>query len=223
MDSKEVAAMIDHTILSPEATKEDIIEKCQEAREYGFASVCVNPTFVRLVNKKLKRSSVKVCTVIGFPLGGSTSEAKAFAARNAVKKGADEIDMVINIGAIKSKAWSIVRDDIKSVVNAVGNKLVKVILETCYLTDGEKKKACQAAKEAGADFVKTSTGFGTAGATVKDIKLIKEVVGDELEVKASGGVRSLEDAKKMIEAGATRIGASSGVKIVLGEKDDGEY
>ncbi|WP_018247999.1 deoxyribose-phosphate aldolase [Orenia marismortui] len=224
MDNKELAAMIDHTILNADAQEKDIKLKCQEALEYEFASVCVNPTFVSVVNKELEGSNVKVCTVIGFPLGESTTETKVFEARNAIKNGADEIDMVINIGAIKSGAWDIVKDDIKSVVHsAKGKAIVKVIIETCYLTDEEKRKACEVSKEAGADFVKTSTGFGTGGATVEDIKLMREVVGDKMGVKASGGVRSKEDAMKMIEAGATRIGASSGIAIVTGGTATSDY
>ncbi|GAB6100086.1 deoxyribose-phosphate aldolase [Halanaerocella petrolearia] len=223
MNTEEVASMIDHTILNADATAEDVIAKCQEAIEYGFASVCVNPGFVRLVNQELKGSEVKVCTVIGFPLGAATTETKVFSTKDAINSGADEIDMVINLGAVKSEAWDIVQDDIVSVVRAASNKIVKVIIETCYLTEEEKKKACEVAKEAGADFVKTSTGFGTAGAKIKDVRLMKDVVGDNLEVKASGGVRSIEDAEEMIEAGATRIGASSGVKIVTGEEVNTDY
>ncbi|WP_408954417.1 deoxyribose-phosphate aldolase [Natroniella sp. ANB-PHB2] len=224
MDVNKIASMIDHTILSAEATKKEVITKCQEAKEHNFASVCINPAFVALINKELEDSPVKVCTVIGFPLGANTAETKAFETNKAIKEGADEIDMVLNIGALKSGEWEIVKEDIKTVVDAAQNKaLVKVIIETCYLTQEEKKKACQVAKEVGADFVKTSTGFGTAGATVEDIKLMREVVGEALGVKASGGVRSLEDAKNMIEAGATRIGASSGVKIVAGEEVAADY
>ncbi|OCL25473.1 deoxyribose-phosphate aldolase [Orenia metallireducens] len=224
MDNKELAAMIDHTILNADALDKDVKLRCQEALEYGFASVCVNPSFVSLVNKELKGSKVKVCTVIGFPLGETTTETKIFETRNAIKNGADEIDMVINIGAIKSGAWDIVKDDIKAVVEAAkGNAIVKVIIETCYLTKEEKVKACQIAKEVGADFVKTSTGFGTAGATVEDIKLMKETVGPDMGVKASGGIRSKDDALKMIEAGATRIGASSGVAIVTGSIGTSDY
>ncbi|MCK8817834.1 deoxyribose-phosphate aldolase [Natroniella sulfidigena] len=224
MEVNEIASIIDHTILSAEATKEEVITKCQEAKEHNFASVCINPAFVSLISKELEGSPVKVCTVIGFPLGANTAETKAFETNKAIKEGADEIDMVINIGALKSGDWEVVQEDIKAVVEAAQDKaLVKVIIETCYLTEEEKKKACQVAKEAGADFVKTSTGFGTGGATVEDIRLMREVVGEELGVKASGGVRSLEDAQNMIEAGATRIGASSGVKIVAGEKVTGDY
>ncbi|MGM0501212.1 MAG: deoxyribose-phosphate aldolase [Bacillota bacterium] len=226
MEPSEVAAVIDHTILNPDIAEKDVEIKCKEALEYGFASVCVNPNFVKLVADRLKGSDVKVCTVIGFPLGERTSEAKAFAVKNALKNGAEEIDMVLNIGALKSKAWDIVKADIKAVVNAAGgDAVVKVILETCYLDEDEIKKACQVVQEAGADFVKTSTGFGTGGAEVEDVKLMRETVGDELGVKASGGIGSMEDALAMIEAGATRIGASSGVQIVEGVsvEDDGDY
>jgi len=224
MDNKELAAMIDHTILNADALDKDVKLRCQEALEYGFASVCVNPSFVSLVSKELEGSKVKVCTVIGFPLGETTTETKIFETRNAIKNGADEIDMVINIGAIKSGAWDIVKDDIRAVVEASkGSALVKVIIETCYLTEEEKVKACQIAKEVGADFVKTSTGFGTAGATVEDIKLMRETVGPDMGVKASGGVRSKDDAIQMIEAGATRIGASSGVAIVTGATGTSDY
>ncbi|MCK8815997.1 deoxyribose-phosphate aldolase [Natroniella sulfidigena] len=215
MDSNQLAAMIDHTILRSEAVSEDIKTKCQEAVEHKFASVCVNPSFVRLASKELADSEVKVCTVVGFPFGDSTSESKAFETRNAIKNGAQEIDMVINLGALKSEAWDVVKDDINIVVREAREKrVVKVIIETCYLTEEEMKKACQIIKEVGADFVKTSTGFGTAGAKVEDIKLIKEVVGDEVGIKASGGIKTEADAVKMIEAGATRIGTSFGVEIV---------
>ncbi|SJZ51678.1 deoxyribose-phosphate aldolase [Selenihalanaerobacter shriftii] len=221
--NQEISNMIDHTILNADAIEEDIKTKCQEAKEYNFASVCVNPSFVKLASEELKGSSVKVCTVIGFPLGMNTTKVKAFEVKNAIKNGAQELDMVINLGAVKSEVWNIVKDDIKEVVAVSSDNIVKVIIETCYLNDEEKRKACQVVKEAGADFVKTSTGFGTGGATIDDVKLMKEVVGDELEVKASGGIRSLEDAKQMIEAGATRIGASSGVKIIAGKETTGNY
>ncbi len=224
MEEKELAAMIDHTILSKGATKADIKAKCSEAKEHKFASVCVNPYYVSLVNKELKGSSVKTCTVVGFPLGSITTETKVFATRNAIKRGAEEIDMVANIGAIKSNAWEIVKEDIKAVVREAGDKaIVKVIIETSALDDKEKKKVCQLAKEAGADFVKTSTGFGEYGAKVEDVELMREVVGQEMGVKASGGIGSQEDAQAMIAAGATRIGASSGVAIVSGEKTDSDY
>jgi len=223
MEASEVAVLIDHTILGPDIVEKDVEIKCKEALEYNFASVCVNPDFVKLAAKKLKRSKVKVCTVIGFPLGSSTSETKAFATKNAIKNGAQEIDMVLNMGALKSGAWDIVEADIKSVVKAAENvDVVKVILETCYLDKKEIKQACQAVKSAGADYVKTSTGFGTGGAKVEDIKVMKEVVGEELGIKASGGIKSIEDVEKMVEAGATRIGASSGVEIVEGASVEDE-
>lgn len=211
---KEILGMIDHTILKPEATKEMVKSLCEEAMEYGFAAVCVNPYYVKLCKDILKGSDVKIATVIGFPLGANTSEVKAFETKNAIDNGCDEVDMVINMGALKDKDYSTVREDIKAVVDAAKNKaVVKVIIETSLLNHEEKIKACELSKEAGADFVKTSTGFSTGGATVEDVKLMKEIVGDKLEVKASGGIRDLETAKKMIEAGATRLGASSGVKI----------
>lgn len=211
---KEVLSLIDHTILKAEATKEMVKSLCEEALEYEFAAVCVNPFYVKYCKELLKDSNIKVATVIGFPLGANTSEVKAFEASNAIDNGADEIDMVINIGALKSKDYSIVKEDIKGVVEAAKDRaLVKVIIETSLLNNEEKIKACELAMEAAADFVKTSTGFSTAGATVEDIKLMKNVVGDKLKIKASGGIRDLETANKMIKAGANRLGASSGVKI----------
>lgn len=211
---KEVLSLIDHTILKAEATKEMVKSLCEEALEYEFAAVCVNPFYVKYCKELLKDSNIKVATVIGFPLGANTSEVKAFEASNAIDNGADEIDMVINIGALKSKDYSIVKEDIKAVVEAAKDRaLVKVIIETSLLNNEEKIKACELAMEAAADFVKTSTGFSTAGATVEDIKLMKNVVGDKLKIKASGGIRDLETANKMIKAGANRLGASSGVKI----------
>lgn len=216
-----VGRMIDHTLLKPEATEEEIKELCQEAATYCFASVCINPTWVELCAKLLRRSGVKVCTVIGFPLGATTSETKAYETRDTIGKGASEVDMVINVGALKSGEYRKVREDIQSVVRASRpNVLVKVILETCLLTDDEKVKACELSKEAGADFVKTSTGFSTGGATVDDISLMRKTVGAEMGVKASGGVRDFETAQEMVKAGATRIGASASIKIVRG-KDDG--
>ncbi|MCK4025888.1 deoxyribose-phosphate aldolase [Streptococcus iners] len=214
---------IDHTILKPETTKEQVAQILAEAKEYDFASVCVNPTWVAYAAQELKDSDVKVCTVIGFPLGANTPALKAFETQNAIENGADEIDMVINIGALKSKNDELVLEDIKAVVEASGEKLVKVIIETCLLTEEEKVKACQLSKEAGADFVKTSTGFSTGGATVEDVALMRKTVGPDMGVKASGGARSYEDAIAFIEAGATRIGASSGVAIMKGEKADGDY
>ncbi|AGB41510.1 deoxyribose-phosphate aldolase [Halobacteroides halobius DSM 5150] len=223
MEAKEIAGTIDHTILSADATVEDIKEKCQEAIKYQFASVCINPNYVVLAAEELKGSSVKVCTVIGFPLGNTLSEVKAYEAKQAVENGAQEVDMVINLGALKSGAWDLVKEDIKAVVKAAGQAIIKVIIETCYLTEDEKKKACQTAKEAGADFVKTSTGFGTGGATASDVRLMREVVGQDMRVKASGGIRNKEAVEKMIEAGATRIGASSGVKIIRGQEAISDY
>ncbi|HFI0024939.1 TPA: deoxyribose-phosphate aldolase [Streptococcus suis] len=214
---------IDHTVLKPETTKEQVAKVLEEAKEYDFASVCINPTWVSFAAEGLKDTDVKVCTVIGFPLGANTSAVKAFETKDAIENGADEIDMVINIGALKDKNYDLVLEDIKAVVEASGDKLVKVIIETCLLTDEEKVKACELSKEAGADFVKTSTGFSTGGATVADVALMRKTVGPDMGVKASGGARSYEDAIAFIEAGASRIGASSGVAIMKGEKSDGDY
>lgn len=222
--TENIAKMIDHTLLKPEATKQQIEALCEEAREYNFASVCVNPTWVSFSAEKLKGSDVKVCTVIGFPLGATTPETKAFETKNAIENGAEEIDMVINIGALKSGDYDLVEKDILAVTNAAkGKALTKVIIETCLLTDDEKVRACEIAVKAGADFVKTSTGFSTGGATPQDIALMRKTVGPEIGVKASGGVRSPEDAQSMMKAGATRIGASSGVKIVQGLTSDSDY
>lgn len=214
---------IDHTILKPETTQEQVEKILSEAKEYDFASVCVNPTWVSLAAESLKDSDVKVCTVIGFPLGANISAVKAFETKDAIANGADEIDMVINVGALKSGNDALVLDDIKAVVDASGDKLVKVIIETCLLTDDEKVRACQLSKEAGADYVKTSTGFSTGGATVADVALMRKTVGPDMGVKASGGARSYEDAIAFIEAGASRIGASSGVAIMNGAQADGDY
>lgn len=219
-----IASLIDHTLLKAEATAPQIEQLCKEAAEYNFASVCVNPAWVSLAAKQLGNSEVKVCTVIGFPLGASTSETKAFETKDAIEKGAGEIDMVLNIGALKSGQEDLVKSDVEAVVNAAkGKAIVKVILETCLLTDEEIKSASRLSKEAGADFVKTSTGFSTGGATVEAVRLMRETVGPDLGVKASGGVRSLEDVEKMVEAGATRIGASSGVQIMQGLTSDNDY
>ena len=215
MTKAEVAQMIDHTLLKPEATKEQIKALCEEAKEYGFHSVCVNSSYVSYCAELLKDSGVAVCTVVGFPLGAMSTKGKAAETEIAVKDGATEIDMVIHVGMIKSKDWDYVSEDIKAVVAAAGEGvLVKVILETCLLTDEEIVEASKVAKAAGADFVKTSTGFSTGGATVKDVKLMREAVGPELGVKASGGVRDAAFAKEVIEAGATRLGASAGVAIL---------
>ncbi|MDQ0223160.1 deoxyribose-phosphate aldolase [Streptococcus moroccensis] len=214
---------IDHTILKPETTKEQVLAIIDQAKTYDFASVCINPTWVALAAEELKETDVKVCTVIGFPLGANTSAVKAFETEDAIANGADEIDMVINIGALKSGDLELVESDIKAVVDASGDKLVKVIIETCLLTDKEKIVACELAKTAGADFVKTSTGFSTGGANVHDIGLMRQIVGPDMGVKASGGARSIEDAQAFIEAGANRIGASSGVAIMKGLQADGDY
>jgi deoxyribose-phosphate aldolase len=216
--------MIDHTLLKQDATKEQVEKICAEAKEYTFASVCVNPTWVKISAELLTGTPVKVCTVIGFPLGASTPETKAFETTDAINNGAGEIDMVLNVGALKSQDLELVKRDIESVVNAAkGKAIVKVILETCLLSKEEIKVASQLSKDAGADFVKTSTGFSTGGATFEDVALMREVVGPDLGVKASGGVRSLEDVQKMIEAGATRIGASSGVQIMQGLTSNSDY
>ncbi|HFI0601642.1 TPA: deoxyribose-phosphate aldolase [Streptococcus suis] len=214
---------IDHTILKPESTEQQVAKIIEEAKEYDFASVCVNPTWVAYAAKRLAGTEVKVCTVIGFPLGANTPAVKAFETKDAIANGADEIDMVINIGALKSQNYDLVLEDIQAVVEASGDKLVKVIIETCLLTDEEKVKACQLSQEAGADFVKTSTGFSTGGATVVDVALMRQTVGPDMGVKASGGARTYEDALAFIEAGATRIGASSGVAIMNGAVADGDY
>lgn len=206
--------MIDHTLLKPDADIDQIEKLCQQAAFYGFCSVCVNSSFVSRCASLLKGSGVKVCTVIGFPLGAMSTAGKAAEALAAVHDGADELDMVLHIGMVKSGNWDYVKRDIKAVVEAASGKaLVKVILETCLLTDEEKVHACLTAKGAGADFVKTSTGFSCGGATIHDIRLMRDTVGHEMGVKASGGIHTLEDVKSMVEAGATRIGASAGAEI----------
>ena len=217
----DVASLIDHTLLKPTATVEQIKQLCAEAKEYHFASVCINPGYVKLCSELLQGSTVKVCTVIGFPLGATSTEVKAFEAQKSIENGATEIDMVINIGALKARELDVVAHDIREVVltgHAAG-ALVKVILETSLLNDEEKVLACLLCKEAGADFVKTSTGFSSGGATAEDIALMRKTVGPDIGVKASGGIRTREDVDKMVQAGATRIGASAGVRIVKGEAD----
>ena len=214
---------IDHTLLKPESTQTQIDKLIAEAVEHQFASVCVNPTWVSYAAKALKGTEVNVCTVIGFPLGANTSSVKAFETKDAVAKGADEIDMVINIGQLKSGQYDAVEADIRAVVEASGDKLVKVIIETCLLTDDEKVKACQLAVTAGADYVKTSTGFSTAGANIADVILMRKTVGPNIGVKAAGGTRSYADAESFIKAGATRIGTSAGVAIVNGETANSSY
>ncbi|MBC7257639.1 MAG: deoxyribose-phosphate aldolase [Chloroflexi bacterium] len=211
-----IASLIDHTLLKPEATPEQIVQLCTEAREYGFASVCVNPVYVKLAWDLLKGSQVKVCSVVGFPLGATTPEVKAFEARQAIRDGASEIDMVIHIGALKAGDDDLVEADIAAVVDVchAAGALCKVILETCYLTDDEKIRGCTLAKRAGADFVKTSTGFGPRGATVEDVALMRHAVGPDMGVKAAGGIRTLEALRQMVAAGANRIGASASVKIM---------
>lgn len=213
----DLAKMVDHTLLKPEATYGDVEKLCNEAKEYHFASVCINPAHVKLAAKLLDKSGVKVCTVIGFPLGANTPATKAIEVRDAIANGATEVDMVINVGALKSGDYDLVSRDLKAVVDAAaGQALTKVIIETCLLTDQEKIKACLLAKNAGADFVKTSTGFGKGGATVEDVALMRKTVGPEMGVKASGGVRDRRIAEQMVKAGANRLGTSAGVAIVKG-------
>lgn len=213
---KNIEKYIDHTLLKPESTTSQIKKICAEAREHGFMSVCVNSCHVKLVSEELKGSGVRTCCVVGFPLGAMATEAKAFEAAYCAKNGAAEVDMVINIGAAKEGNWELVEDDIRAVTGAAheNGALIKVIIETCLLTDEEKVKACEASMRAGADFVKTSTGFSTGGATAEDVRLMRSVVGDKLGVKASGGVRTPEDAEAMISAGASRLGTSNGVKLI---------
>lgn len=219
----DIAKYIDHTALAANATKEKIEALCNEAKEYGFASVCVNSCYVPLCAKLLAGTGVNVCTVVGFPLGAMSTAAKAFEASQAVKDGATEVDMVINIGALKDKDYDYVREDIKRVKESCQGKLLKVIIETCLLTDEEKEAACRLAMEAQADYVKTSTGFSTSGAKVEDVAIMRRVVGDRLGVKASGGIRDYKTAKAMIDAGASRLGCSSGIAIVKGESSNADY
>ena len=214
MDKKTIASMLDHTLLKPEATPAQIEKLCAEAAEYHFASVCVNPVYIPLAARLLKGTGVKVCCVVGFPLGAIAPEQKAAEAASCAAMGAEELDMVIHVGAAKAGDWALVQRDIEGVVKAAAGHTVKVIIETCLLTDEEKVKACEAAKAAGAHFVKTSTGFSTGGATTHDIALMRKTVGPEMGVKASGGIRDYEAAMAMIEAGANRIGASAGIAIV---------
>ena len=215
----DLAKLIDHTLLKPEATRDEVVKLCEEARKYKFASVCVNTTWVPLCKSLLANSGVMVCCVVGFPLGAMSPTAKAYEAREAVRQGAQEVDMVINIGALKSKDYETVFEDICRVVKASGRAGVKVILETSALDTNEKIIGCTLSKLAGAAFVKTSTGFGKGGATVEDVQLMRSIVGSELGVKASGGVRTAEDALKMAQAGANRVGASASVAIVTGKTD----
>jgi deoxyribose-phosphate aldolase len=223
VSASDIAARIDHTLLKAEATSDEVRELCREAREHQFASVCVNPGFVALAADLLRGSAVKVCTVVGFPLGATTTFTKVAETKEAVSNGADEIDMVINIGALKNGEDHLVEDDMREVVRAASGRLTKSIFETALLSDDEVIRACRMAKRAGLDFVKTSTGFGPGGATVHHVALMRKTVGRSMGVKASGGVRDLEGAQAMIEAGATRIGASASVKIVRGEQGADSY
>ena len=219
----EYSKYIDHTLLKPESTRQQIDKIISEAKEYHFKSICVNPTHVKYASEQLVNSDVLVCTVIGFPLGATTTATKIFETEDAIKNGASEIDMVINIGALKDGRYDDVKKDIEGVVGASNEHTVKVIIETILLTEDEKVKACEISKAAGADFVKTSTGFAGGGATPEDVKLMKDTVGADLEVKASGGVRNLEDFHNMLDAGATRIGASAGVQIIKGLESNSDY
>lgn len=225
MESKlKINRLIDHTLLKPEAGREQIQKLCEEALTHQFFSVCINPFYVPFAAKILKGSEVSVCTVIGFPLGANSTHTKVFETKQAIADGADEIDMVINVAALKNKEWDIVKNDIEAVVIAAGSKLVKVIFETCLLTNEEKIKACELSSLAGARFVKTSTGFSTAGATLADVQLMKKNILPNMEVKASGGVRDLNAALEFIKAGATRLGTSSGIAIVQGlAASEGSY
>ncbi len=215
--------LIDHTLLKQDATEAEIIQLCNEAMMYDFKSVCVNPSYVKLSSETMKDSDVLVCTVVGFPLGMTTTATKVFEATEALENGADEVDMVINVGALKDGRYDYVRAEIKAIKEAVGHKVLKVIIETALLTQEEIVKASTLTVEAGADFVKTSTGFSTAGATPANVKLMKDTVKDKAEIKAAGGVRSIDDLNEMVEAGATRIGTSGGIKLVQGEKPEGTY
>lgn len=219
----ELCKYIDHTLLKADGQKESIFKLCEEAKENNFASVCVNPYWVKTCSEYLYNSGVDICTVIGFPLGASTKETKAFETKNAIENGATEIDMVINIGALKDRNFDEVYEDIKGVVENADGRIVKVIIETCLLTDEEKFVACEISEKAGASFVKTSTGFSTGGARVEDVILMRKAVSPNVQIKASGGVRSPEDFKKMIKAGATRIGTSSGVKLINGQVSESNY
>lgn len=212
----QLSHMIDHTILKPEATQDQIAQLCFEARKYGFASVCVNPTNVKLCASLLQGSDIDICTVVGFPLGATPTDVKVFETHQAIREGATEVDMVMNVGALKSRDYELLRGDIAAIARVchAGNAILKVIIEAALLSDEEKVIACQLAKVAGADFVKTSTGFGPGGATVEDVALMRRVVGPSIGVKAAGGIKTLEDAQKMIAAGASRLGASASVKII---------
>jgi deoxyribose-phosphate aldolase len=222
-DKNYIASIIDHTLLKPTATKQDIVKLCEEAKKYGFFAVCVNPMYVSFCKSLLRDTRVKVCTVIGFPLGATTTAVKVFESKEAIDNGADEIDMVINVSALRSKDYNYVLEDISAVREVTKGKILKVIIETAYLNEEEKIKACELAKEANADFVKTSTGFAPTGATVEDVSLMRKIVGLDMGVKASGGIRTIEDVLKMIKAGANRIGTSSSVEIIEGKEGSSKY
>ncbi|MDI6707733.1 MAG: deoxyribose-phosphate aldolase [Candidatus Thermoplasmatota archaeon] len=219
LTKKQLARMIEHTNLKPFATSEDIKKLCSEAKKYDFATVCVNPYWVSLASELLLGTDIKVCTVVGFPLGANTLEVKLFEAKDACRNGSQEIDVVMNIGALKDKNYELVKREIFKIAEEVGKVPVKVIIECCYLSEEEKIKACELAKEAGARFVKTSTGFGVSGANVEDVALIRRVVGENFGIKAAGGIKTADQALKLIEAGATRIGASASVEIIEGLKE----
>ena len=223
INKKYIASIIDHTLLKANVSKIDIIRLCEEAKKYKFAAVCINPYYVGLAKENLKKTNIKIATVVGFPLGSTTKIAKLIETRDVIAQGADEIDMVINISALKSGDEFYVFDEIKSLREATYGKILKVIIETAYLSREEKIKACKIAKEANVDFVKTSTGFAPQGATVEDVKLMKTVVGNKIGVKASGGIKDLKTAIEMIKAGATRIGTSSGVAIIKGKSGENSY
>ena len=218
-----IASYIDHTVLAADAAKSSIEKICLEAKEHHFASVCINSCWVPMAAEILKDTGVNVCTVVGFPLGAMSTKAKAYEAKVAVEEGATEVDMVINIGALKSGMYKEVEDDIRACKEACGDKVLKVIIETCLLTESEKVMACELSEKAGADFVKTSTGFSKAGATVEDVALMRRTVSDKVKVKAAGGIRNFETAKAMIDAGADRLGCSAGIAIVKGEESDAAY
>lgn len=217
MKMENIHEYIDHTLLKADAKEGDILKLVEEAKKYSFYSVCVNSCYTKLVSEQLQGSGVKTTTVVGFPLGAMSKEAKVFETKQALEDGSDEIDMVLNIGALKDGRWDYVYEEIKAIKEVCGDRILKVIIETCLLTEEEKKKACELSVKAQADFVKTSTGFSNGGATLEDVKLMKSVVGDRAEVKASGGIRTREDALAMIKAGASRLGASSGIAIVTGK------
>ena len=218
-----IASYIDHTVLAADAVKSKVEQICLEAKEHHFASVCINSCWVPMAAEILKGTGVNVCTVVGFPLGAMSTKAKAYEAKVAVEEGAAEVDMVINIGALKSGMYKEVEDDIRACKEACGDKVLKVIIETCLLTESEKIMACELSEKAGADFVKTSTGFSKAGATEEDVALMRRSVSDQVKVKAAGGIRNYETAKAMIDAGADRLGCSAGIAIVKGEESDAAY